>query len=208
VRESVGTGRGYRTVRVPVRLTASRAARTGLAVLTLINLLNYLDRYVVASLVESLKKSELSLSDAQAGSLMTGFVIVYMLTSPFFGRLGDLRRRPPLLALGVGIWSVATALGGLARSFGDLGRKEEAIREGQRGVSPSSVSSPVSSSKNSTAGRDPVPGRCTAGSTPPSQLFGQTVGIESPSPSSDDPFRRDPSRPLRGSLADWRGRDG
>src|SRR5206468_1059823 len=78
---------------------ASRAARAALVVLTLINLFNYLDRYVVASLVESLKKSELSLSDTQAGSLMTGFVIVYMLTSPIFGTLGDRRRRPPRLAL-------------------------------------------------------------------------------------------------------------
>ena len=96
---------------------SSRGAAAALAILTLINLFNYLDRYVVASLVESLKKSDLHLSDTQAGSLMTGFVIVYMLTSPIFGTLGDRRGRPRLLALGVGIWSIATALGGLARSF-------------------------------------------------------------------------------------------
>ncbi len=94
-----------------------RPARIALAVLTLINLFNYLDRYVVASLVESLKRSELALSDTQAGSLMTGFVLVYMLTSPVFGALGDRKGRPRLLALGVAIWSAATALGGLARSF-------------------------------------------------------------------------------------------
>ena len=97
-----------------------RAARIGLAVLTLINLFNYLDRYVVASLVESLKKAPLNLSDTQLGSLMTGFVLVYMLTSPIFGTLGDRRGRPRLLALGVGIWSAATALGGLARNFAGL----------------------------------------------------------------------------------------
>ena len=96
---------------------AGRAARVGLAILTLINLLNYLDRYVVASLVESLKASELRLSDAELGSLATAFLIVYMLTSPLFGRLGDRGPRPKLLSLGVGIWSAATALGGLARSF-------------------------------------------------------------------------------------------
>ena len=97
-----------------------RAARLGLAVLTLINLFNYLDRYVVASLVESLKKAPLNLSDTQLGSLMTGFVLVYMLTSPIFGTLGDRRGRPRLLALGVGLWSAATALGGLARNFAGL----------------------------------------------------------------------------------------
>ncbi|HSS44766.1 MAG TPA: MFS transporter, partial [Thermoanaerobaculia bacterium] len=97
-----------------------RAARVGLIVLTLINLFNYLDRYVVSSLVESLKASEMRLSDAQLGSLATAFLLVYMLTSPIFGRLGDRGSRPKLLALGVGIWSAATALGGLARSFAAL----------------------------------------------------------------------------------------
>jgi len=99
---------------------SDRSAGVALAVLTLINLFNYLDRYVVASLVESLKRSELRLSDTQLGSLMTGFILVYMLTSPVFGTLGDRRGRPRLLALGVGIWSIATALGGLARSFAGL----------------------------------------------------------------------------------------
>jgi len=94
-----------------------RAARVGLAVLTLINLFNYLDRYVVSSLVESLKKSELALTDTQAGSLATAFLVVYMLTSPIFGTLGDRSARPRLLAIGVGIWSLATALGGFARNF-------------------------------------------------------------------------------------------
>jgi MFS transporter, Spinster family, sphingosine-1-phosphate transporter len=97
-----------------------RAARVGLIVLTLINLFNYLDRYVVSALVESLKRSEMRLSDTQIGSLATAFLLVYMLTSPIFGRLGDRGPRPKLLALGVGIWSAATALGGIARSFGQL----------------------------------------------------------------------------------------
>jgi predicted MFS family arabinose efflux permease len=96
------------------------AARAGLLVLTLVNLFNYLDRFVVSSLVESLKASELHATDAQLGLLATAFIVVYMLTSPLFGTLGDRKRRPRLLALGVAIWSVATALGGLARSFAAL----------------------------------------------------------------------------------------
>ena len=95
-------------------------ARAALVVLTLLNLLNYLDRFVLASLVESLKASELHLSDKQLGALATGFILVYMLTSPIFGTLGDRKQRPRLLAIGVGIWSLATALGGFARSFAGL----------------------------------------------------------------------------------------
>src|SRR5256714_2409915 len=101
-------------------MVATRAARTALAVLTLINLFNYLDRWVVAALAESMKHSELRLSDAQLGSLMTGFLVVYMATAPLFGSLGDTRSRPRLLGWGVAIWSVATAVAVCARSFAAL----------------------------------------------------------------------------------------
>jgi len=97
-----------------------RGPRAALAVLTLLNLFNYLERFVLSSLVESLKSSELRLTDTQLGALATGFILVYMLTSPIFGTLGDRRGRPKLLAAGVAIWSVATALGGVARSFAGL----------------------------------------------------------------------------------------
>jgi MFS family permease len=96
---------------------ARRAARYALTILTLINLFNYLDRWVVAAVVESIKKSELHLSDTQLGLVGTGFIIVYTLTSPLFGALGDRRARPPLIALGVAVWSVATSLAGFARGF-------------------------------------------------------------------------------------------
>ncbi len=95
-------------------------ARTALAVLTLINLFNYLDRWIVAALAESMKHSELQLSDKQLGSLMTGFLVVYMLAAPLFGSLGDTRSRTRLIGLGVGIWSVATALAAFARSYAAL----------------------------------------------------------------------------------------
>src|SRR5437764_3494249 len=99
---------------------AQRAARYALAILTLINLFNYLDRWVVAAVVESIKKSELHLTDTQLGLIGTGFIVVYAIFSPFFGTFGDRIRRPPLIALGVAVWSVATALGGFARGFVSL----------------------------------------------------------------------------------------
>ncbi len=111
--------------------TVSRSARTGLVVLTLINLFNYLDRWIVAALAESMKHSELQLSDAQLGSLMTGFLIVYMLAAPVFGTLGDTRSRTRLLSLGVGLWSVATALAGLARNYAGLFAARAAVGIGE-----------------------------------------------------------------------------
>ena len=85
--------------------------------LSLINLFNYLDRYVISALVESLKHSALALSDAQSGSLMFGFLAVYTLAAPLFGVLGDRGSRPRLMAFGVGCWSVATVLSGFAGSY-------------------------------------------------------------------------------------------
>lgn len=96
------------------------SARLALAVLAFINLFNYLDRYVVSALVESLKRSELALTDAELGSLMSGFLIVFAVIAPIFGMLGDRRSRPRLIAFGVACWSVATALSGLAGSFAAL----------------------------------------------------------------------------------------
>jgi MFS family permease len=96
------------------------SARVALAILAFINLFNYLDQYLVSALVESLKHSELALSDTQAGSLMSGFLIVFAVIAPIFGTLGDRMSRPRLIAFGVACWSIATALSGLAWNFTSL----------------------------------------------------------------------------------------
>jgi MFS family permease len=94
-----------------------RSASFSLAVLSFINLFSYLDRYIVSALTESLKHSELGLSDANLGSLMSAFLVVYTLTAPIFGALGDRGSRPRLIAFGVACWSFATALSGFAGSY-------------------------------------------------------------------------------------------
>jgi predicted MFS family arabinose efflux permease len=89
-------------------------------ILTLINLFNYLDRYILPFLGETLRTSSLHISDTQFGILNSGFIVVYMLAAPLFGSSGDTASRPRLIALGVGIWSIATVLGGFAWSFVSL----------------------------------------------------------------------------------------
>lgn len=107
------------------------AARWALGVLTLINLFNYLDRYVPAALVEDLRRSELHVTDTQSGLLMSGFIVVYMLTSPLFGMLGDRGRRPRIVAAGIALWSLATGIAGLARSFAALLVARSAVGVGE-----------------------------------------------------------------------------
>jgi MFS family permease len=102
--------------------TVTKLGTRALVVLTLINMFNYIDRWVVPPLFESLRREPLlgHPSDARLGSLMTAFVVVYTLTSPVFGALGDRFSRTRLIAFGVALWSLATATAGLAGSFAML----------------------------------------------------------------------------------------
>jgi MFS transporter, Spinster family, sphingosine-1-phosphate transporter len=104
---------------VSVSAVTPRAAVGALSVLTAINLLNYLDRYLVPALVPDLERT-LGLSHQQAGWLWPAFMVVYMLTAPLFGAWGDRGSRTRPIALGVLIWSAATALSGLVRSYPQL----------------------------------------------------------------------------------------
>jgi predicted MFS family arabinose efflux permease len=95
---------------------AVAGARWAVVVLTSMNLLNYLDRFV-PSAVKDLFKPDLGLTDAQTSYPLTAFVVVYMLTSPIFGSLADRWPRKWLIAAGVGLWSLATAAAALATGF-------------------------------------------------------------------------------------------
>jgi MFS transporter, Spinster family, sphingosine-1-phosphate transporter len=84
-----------------------------------LNLLNYLDRYVVAAVGPTMQR-ELGLTDLQYGLVVPAFMIGYFVTSPLFGVLGDRYRRKGLITVGVAGWSLATAVSGLMRSFGTM----------------------------------------------------------------------------------------
>ncbi len=91
-------------------------ARRLLLLLTGINLVNYLDRYVVAAILEPLGR-ELRLSDEQLGRLTFVFIVVYMCAAPVFGYLADRFHRPRLVAGGVGLWSLATLGAAFVHSY-------------------------------------------------------------------------------------------
>jgi MFS family permease len=95
------------------------AARRLLLLLTGINLVNYLDRYVVAAILEPLGK-ELHLSNAQLGRLTFVFIAVYMCAAPLFGYLADRYHRPRLVACGVALWSLATIGAAFVHSYSAL----------------------------------------------------------------------------------------
>lgn len=108
-----------------------RFAGVALTALTIINLLNYLDRYLVSALAQSLKLSSLALNDFQLGLLAPGFLIVYMLSAPAFGTAGDTRSRPRIIAFGIACWSLATGLSGTVQSFWALMCARAAVGVGE-----------------------------------------------------------------------------
>lgn len=100
---------------MPLASRMTQAQRL-LVLFTSINMLNYLDRYVVAAVLEPMGK-ELALTDAQLGRLPFVFVVVYMVAAPVFGWLADRHPRPRLVAFGVGLWSLATVGAAFVHSY-------------------------------------------------------------------------------------------
>ena len=83
--------------------------------LTLLNLLNFVDRQLIASFANFIVP-DLGLTDTQYGFLTTvPFIVFYSIAGLFMGVLADMVNRPKLIAFGVVLWSVFTALAGAAR---------------------------------------------------------------------------------------------
>ncbi len=121
---------------------ARRAAYYGLAVITLLNFVNYIDRYILAAVMPRIK-TDLGLSDFELGLLTNGFLVSYFLTAPFFGRLGDRLSRTKLISAGVAAWSFATAASGLAATFPQLFAARATVGVGEAAyatISPSLLS--------------------------------------------------------------------
>ena len=72
-----------------------------------LNLLNYLDRYILNG-AQPLIQSEFHATDEMMGRLTTALFFFYMFAAPASGWLGDWLRRKPLIITGAILWSLAT----------------------------------------------------------------------------------------------------
>jgi predicted MFS family arabinose efflux permease len=88
-----------------------------LSILALVAFLATVDRQAFSILLVPIQ-SELRVSDAAMGFLMgTAFSVAQAIFSLPLGRLADRTNRRNLLAVALAVWSIATALSGLASSF-------------------------------------------------------------------------------------------
>jgi len=108
--------------------------------LTIAYIFSYIDRQVLGLLLEPIK-ADLNLSDTQMG-LLGGFAfaIFYATMGIPLGWLADRKPRKFIVAIGIGLWSIATAASGLARSFGQLFLARVTVGVGEASLGPSAMS--------------------------------------------------------------------
>lgn len=87
-------------------------SKVSLLLLIAINLLNYMDRYTISSVLPLIQKY-FDIDDKIAGLLQTIFTCSYMVFAPFCGYLGDRYPRKYVMASGIFIWSLMTFLGSM-----------------------------------------------------------------------------------------------
>ena len=101
---------------------------------------SFIDRQVIALLVEPIR-ADLEISDTQF-SLLHGlaFALFYAIMGRPIARLADTRSRPVIIAVGIVVWSIATALCGAAKNFWQLFAARMAVGAGEAALSPAAYS--------------------------------------------------------------------
>lgn len=115
-------------------------AHYALLVLVLVYIFNFVDRQILSILAEDIK-ADLGISDAQMGFLYgTVFAVFYSVFGIPLARLADVWTRRSLIAMGLGFWSLMTALSGTARSFVPLALYRVGVGIGEASASPAAYS--------------------------------------------------------------------
>jgi len=110
------------------------------ALLTIAYVFSFIDRYILGLLIEPIK-ADLGLTDEQIGLLIGfAFAIFYATMGLPLGWLVDRKRRTWIVAAGVFVWSIATALSGLAKNFWHLFFARMSVGIGEATLSPAAMS--------------------------------------------------------------------
>ena len=111
-------------------------SRYALGVLSIVYAVNLLDRQILSMLLEPIK-ADLEISDSALGFLTgTSFALFYATAGIPIARWADRSTRTHVIALGLAVWSVATAACGLARSFSHLALARVCVGVGEAAGSP------------------------------------------------------------------------
>jgi MFS transporter, Spinster family, sphingosine-1-phosphate transporter len=114
----------------PIRHISVAGATTALVLLTALNFVNYIDRYILPGVQEQIK-GEFRLTDEQIGSLTLWFMLAYMLTSPITGWLGDRFPRKPMIVVAALFWSGINFFTATVHSYDSLNIRHAALGVGE-----------------------------------------------------------------------------
>ena len=122
-----------------VSIASRSRAMSILLFLTLLNILNFADRFLIQGFAVDMT-ADLQLTNLQF-TLLTGFVFTtfYTLAGVFMGALADRFHRPRLMAGGIVIWSALTAATGLAGNFIQVGLVRMGIGVGEAALTPAAL---------------------------------------------------------------------
>jgi MFS family permease len=105
-------------------------ATTALVLLTALNFVNYIDRYILPG-VQEMVKHEFSVSDEHIGALTFWFMLAYVLASPVTGWLGDHFKRKPLIVAAALFCSGVNFFTATVHSFDSLMIRHAALGLGE-----------------------------------------------------------------------------
>jgi MFS family permease len=114
----------------PSRTPAVAGATTALVLLTALNFVNYIDRYILPGVQEQIK-GEFHLTDQHIGNLTFWFMVAYMLTSPITGWLGDRFPRKPMIVIAALFWSGINFFTASVHSYDSLNIRHAALGIGE-----------------------------------------------------------------------------
>lgn len=115
-------------------------AWTVVAILMVAYVISFIDRQILNLLVGPIRR-DLGISDTQMSLLMGfSFAIFYSILGIPLGRVADSRSRRGLIAVGIIVWSLMTALCGSARSYLQLFLYRIGVGVGEAALSPAAYS--------------------------------------------------------------------
>lgn len=124
----------------PAAPGVSSYAWYALALLTIVYVLNFLDRTLIYILFTPIKQ-EMSFTDTQLAFIgPTSFAIFYTLLGIPFGRMADRATRKYLIAIGLAVWSVFSGLTGFANSFTTIFLCRVMVGVGEATLGPAALS--------------------------------------------------------------------
>lgn len=102
--------------------------------------LSFIDRQILAFMVGPIRR-DLGISDTQMSLLMGfSFAVIYAAATLPMGRLADTRNRRKLIVAGVVVWSLMTAVCGLARNYTQLFLARLGVGAGEAALQPAAYS--------------------------------------------------------------------